>query len=88
MKCIFAAIHCIIDENEDFHLDPDKEKCDHSIADFTFVFDSINRNTIATYTSGKFTVGQYNDALIQCREASNTIFKFYRDAVKKFNKNL
>lgn len=87
MKSLFAGIHCIIDKNDDLHLDPNKQKCEQSVASLTFVFDSINKNTVATYTTGKFTIGQYNDALTQCREASSTIFKFYRDAVKKFNKN-
>lgn len=88
MKSLFAGVHCIIDENGELHLDPAKEQCEHSIASLTFVFDSVDKNTVATYTTGKFTIGQYNDALNQCREASSTIFKFYRDAVTKFNNNL
>lgn len=87
MKMLLAGVHCILDENSELVLDPDQSRCEKALASLTFVFDSINKNTIATHTTGRFTIGQYNDALIQCKQASDTIFQFYRDAIKKFNKN-
>lgn len=87
MKMTLAGVHCIIDENGELILDPDQSRCETAQASLTFVFDSIEKNTVATHTTGRFTIGQYNDALTQCKQASATIFQFYRDAIKKFNKN-
>lgn len=87
MKMLFAAVHCIIDEKGELVLDPEQSRCEKASASLTFVFDSIDKHTITTHTTGRFTIGQFNDALSQCKQASAIIFQFYRDAIKKFNKN-
>lgn len=87
MKMLLAGVHCIIDENGELILDPDQNRCMNAQASLTFVFESIEKNTVTTHTTGRFTIGQYNDALTQCKQASATIFQFYRDAIKKFNKS-
>lgn len=87
MKMLLAGVHCVIDENGEVVLDPDQDRCEKAQASLTFVFDSIEKNTVAMHTTGRFTIGQYNEALTQCKQASATIFQFYRDAIKKFNKN-
>lgn len=86
MKMLLAGVHSVIDKKGELILDPDQSRCDTALASFTFVFDSIEKNTVATHTTGRFTIGQYNDALTQCQQASATVFQFYRDAMKKFNK--
>lgn len=86
MKMLLAGVHCILDDNGELVLDPDQSRCEKALASLTFVFDSFKK-VVATYTTGRFTLGQYNDALIQCKQASDTIFQFYRDAIRKFNKN-
>lgn len=86
MKMLLAGVHCVIDESGELILDPDQSQCEKGQASLTFVFDSIEKNTIATHTTGRFTIDQYNDALTQCKQASATIFQFYRDAIRKFNK--
>lgn len=88
MKMLLAAVHCVIDEQGELVLDPDRSVCENAQASLTFVFDSTDKNLIATYTTGRFAIGQYNDAVNQCRQASATIFQFYRDAIRKFNKNV
>lgn len=88
MKMLLAAVHCVISEDGELILDPDQFVCEQAQASMTFVFDSNDKNIIATYTNGRFTIGQYNDAIDRCKQASQTIFQFYRDAIRKFTKNI
>lgn len=84
MKSLLAGVHCIITIENDLVLDPDQFVCEHAIASLTFVFESIHKNIVAVYSTGQFTIGQYNDAVIKCRHASDIIFNFYRKIIKKF----
>lgn len=84
MKSLLAGVHCAITKDNELVLDPDQLVCEHAIANLTFVFESVQRNVVAAHTTGRFTIGQYNDAVIKCRHASDIIFKFYREAIRKF----
>lgn len=86
MKMLIAGVHCIINSDDDLIIDPDREQTENAQASLTFVFDSVNKNIITEYTTGKFTIGQYTDALVQCQQASSAVFEFYRNAFKKFHK--
>ncbi|KAG4075708.1 hypothetical protein HA402_003533 [Bradysia odoriphaga] len=88
MKFLIGAVHCIVDANSDIILDPNTRQSAEAVAHFTFVFDSVQKSTVALHTSGKYTIGQYNDALIRCKEACHLVFQFYKEAVKKFAKIL
>lgn len=86
MKFLVAAVFCAISDNDDIHLDPDHKQCANAKAQMTFVFDSVQKNVVAVHTIGKYSVGQYNDAMAMCREASTIPFQFYKNAVEKFAK--
>lgn len=86
MKSLLAGVHCVITNDNELVLDPDQSICDHAVASLTFVFDSVQKNVVAAHTTGRFTIGQYNDAVTQCKHASEIVFKFYRDAIRKFMK--
>lgn len=86
MKMLIAGVHCVINCDGDLIIDPDREQAENALASLTFVFDSVDKNIVAEHTTGKFTIGQYNDALVQCQQASNAIFQFYRNALTKFHK--
>lgn len=88
MKFLIAAIDCIIDENNELILDPNHRQAKNSKANLTFVFDSVNKHTVTAYTTGIFTVEQYEEAQTVCREASKVIFNFYREMIKKYTKVL
>lgn len=88
MKFLIGAVHCIVDENNELILDPTLRQSAGAVAHFTFVFDSVHQSTVALHTSGKHTIGQYNDALFRCKEACRLVFEFYKEAVKKFAKVL
>lgn len=53
-------------------------------AHMTFAFDSINKNVIASYTSGSFPRNKYSEGLQLCKEACDFLFDFYRDIVRKY----
>lgn len=84
MKSLLAGVHCAITNDNELVLDPDQLVCEHAVASLTFVFECVQRNVVAAHTTGRFTIGQYNDAVIKCRHASDIIFKFYREAIRKF----
>lgn len=84
MKFLIAAIDCVIDENNELILDPDHRQSKNSKASLTFVFDSVNRNTITSHTVGTFTVDQYEEAQLVCKEASKVIFDFYRKIMQNY----
>lgn len=88
MRFLVAAVNCIIDKDGEIILDPDHRQSLDARANLTFVFESVLKNTVTIYTTGKFTQGQYNDSMILCREASSIVFDFYKDVVKKMAKVL
>lgn len=84
MKGLLAGVHCVLTTDDDLIIDPVQLVCERAVASLTLVFESVNRNVVAVHTTGRFTIGQYNDAVIKCRQASDIIFKFYREAMKKY----
>lgn len=87
MKSLVAAVHCSITGDQELVLDPEQDVCDRSVANFTFVFDNVDKNLVAVHSKGRFTIEQYQNALKQCKHASDAIFKFYKDAISKYSKH-
>ncbi|KAH8267279.1 hypothetical protein KR018_000676, partial [Drosophila ironensis] len=85
LKCSFAAVHCIIDEQGDYVLDPDQSECLHQQAGITFVFDSVEGNLMLLQAKGAFKISQFNDIECLCRAASEEIFKFYRSQITHYH---
>lgn len=86
MKYLFAAVHCIIKTSGEVVLDPSEKELLDIAAQLTFVFDSIDKNIIVSSTEGVFSPEQYHESVSKCRNASNNIFSYYRDIVKKYSK--
>lgn len=96
MKFQIAAIYCSLDNDNNLLLDPhlnatsthnrnsNKSKSSQFKASFTFVFDNCQKNVIGVITDGKFALQHYNSALALCREASDKVFDFYKEIIKKF----
>ncbi|XP_017100637.2 exosome complex component RRP46 [Drosophila bipectinata] len=85
LKSSFAAVHCIINEQGDYVLDPDQSETAHQRASFTLAFDSMEGNLLLIQTKGAFRIEQFNDIECLCRSASQEIFKFYRSQIAKFH---
>uniref|UniRef100_A0A182VYE0 Exoribonuclease phosphorolytic domain-containing protein n=1 Tax=Anopheles minimus TaxID=112268 RepID=A0A182VYE0_9DIPT len=73
-----AAVHCIMTEDGVMILDPDHKQMKQPHSSFTFVFDSITKNTVTSYVHGSFTFEEYEQVVSVCREAVDKIFNFYR----------
>ncbi|KAK5648257.1 hypothetical protein RI129_003149 [Pyrocoelia pectoralis] len=83
MKFLFASSSCGLDDEGNFHLDPDNLFLEKATASFIFVFDSVGKGLIASHTSGSFNLAQYQNALELCKKASEGIFDFYKCMIKK-----
>ncbi|KOX76988.1 Exosome complex component RRP46 [Melipona quadrifasciata] len=71
MKFTFAAVNCMIQEDsEDIILDPDSIQLQEAKAEFTFAFDSMDKNVICCYTTGCFTETEFLKAMDRCKQAS------------------
>lgn len=85
MKFTVAAVCCIIDKNGQLLLDPEQCQANESQANFTFVFDSLERDLVTVNSSGCFKMAQFNDAYLMCRAASGVVFEFYRKIMTQFH---
>lgn len=85
LKYSFAAVHCIINEQGDFVLDPEQTETLRHQASFTFAFDSVDGNLLLVQTKGAFKIAQFNDIECLCRAASAQIFEFYRSNIAKYH---
>lgn len=85
LKYSFAAVHCIINEQGDFVLDPEQSETLRQRASFTFAFDSVEGNLLLVQTKGAFKIAQFNDIECLCRAASAQIFEFYRTNIAKYH---
>ncbi|XP_034486841.1 exosome complex component RRP46 isoform X1 [Drosophila innubila] len=85
LKYSFAAVHCIINEEGEFVLDPEQNETTRQQASFTFAFDSVEGNLLLVQTKGAFKIAQFNDIECICRAASAEIFEFYRSNIAKYH---
>lgn len=85
MKYTVAAVYCAINKAGEILLDPDQTNVVDCDTVFTFAFDSVDRDIVTFQSSGSFKMDQFNCAYQKCREASKTIFDFYRKSMLKFH---
>lgn len=83
MKCTMAAVNCCIDSDDTIIVDCTKRQEEGAKSILTFVFDSKERNIVTAIAHGKYTREQFQKCLITCREASESVFNFYRDTIKR-----
>lgn len=81
MKFAVAGVGCIIDGDNQMRLDPSSSEEQKARATFLFVFDSVVRNIVISYTLGSFSSDEYQEALGLCKEASVDIFAYYKSVV-------
>lgn len=86
MHYLVAAIHCVVTEEDEIILDPDIKQMRDAKASLTFSFDSVEKNVTTTYAKGEFSMDQYIEIQSMCRNASEQLFEFYKNAVKNFSK--
>lgn len=83
MKYTLAAVCCCINDNGQAVLDPTIKEEESSRCNFSFVFDSENKDVITVIANGKYTLAEFQQALTLCREASKSVLQFYRECIEK-----
>ena len=87
MKHLFAGVCCCVDSSGSITVDPTKKQISKSEASITFVFDSRNRDVLATHMEGRCSEENFKKCLALSKEAVDSVFTFYRESVKrKFSK--
>ncbi|KAJ3637422.1 hypothetical protein MTP99_000882 [Tenebrio molitor] len=81
MKSMFGAVTCFLKRDETLVFIPPSSE-DEIKAWFMFVFDSVEKDILASHTEGSFTVEQYRGALSISREESAKIFQFFKDSLQ------
>ncbi|PBC33819.1 Exosome complex exonuclease RRP46 [Apis cerana cerana] len=88
MKFTIAAVNCMIQEGtNNIILDPDSTQLQDAKAEFTYAFDSVKKDIICCYTAGCFTEEEFLETIDKCKQASQYVFDFYRNLVKKYANN-
>ncbi|CAH2244832.1 exosome complex component RRP46 [Pararge aegeria] len=85
MRHVVAAVSCAVNEVGDLVLEPTQQEAESARALLYFVFDSRDKNLVTGFTEGTFSEDTYEEALVRCRLASDFVFQFYRDVVKKYS---
>lgn len=79
MKFVVGAATCIIDQTtNEIIVNPTHLLLRTAQTIFTFVFENVNLNIVASHTVGTFTESQYKEAVTKCREFTVPIFNYYK----------
>ncbi|XP_028320999.1 exosome complex component RRP46 [Gouania willdenowi] len=89
MNCLFCGVTCAIDADGQIVTDPTAAQEKESRALMTFAMDSTDRKVLMTSTKGSFSVQELQQCIAVSQKASEKIFQFYRDSVRRrYSKNL
>ncbi|CAB1349382.1 unnamed protein product [Coregonus sp. 'balchen'] len=83
MSCLFAGVTCAIDTDGQVITDPNSAQEKESRALMTFAIDSTERRVMMSSTRGSFTVHELQQCIAVSQNASDKIFQFYRDSVRR-----
>ncbi|XP_038073991.1 exosome complex component RRP46-like [Patiria miniata] len=83
MKCLVAAVTCMLDSEERLVLDPTDKQAKDALCLATFAFDSTNKKVVTSTFQGSCTMQQYQSLLASCQTASQKVFDFYRTSAER-----
>uniref|UniRef100_A0A3B1IUU6 Exosome complex component RRP46 n=1 Tax=Astyanax mexicanus TaxID=7994 RepID=A0A3B1IUU6_ASTMX len=83
MGRLFCGVTCAIDSDSQIITDPTAQQERESRALMTFAIDSKERNVLMSSTKGSFSVKELQQCIALSQKASEKIFQFYRDSVKR-----
>ncbi|TGZ46244.1 exosome complex component RRP46 [Temnothorax curvispinosus] len=85
MKYTVAAVSCMIEkEAGEVIMDPDSSQLKNAKAEFTFAFDSINKDIVCCHSIGRFSQTEFLASMDKCRQVSKYVFDYYREVTKKY----
>ncbi|KAJ8256630.1 hypothetical protein COCON_G00187820 [Conger conger] len=83
MGCLFCGVTCAIDPDGLIITDPTAQQEKNSRAVMTFAIDSAQRRVMMSSTKGSFSVNELQQCIAVSQRASEKIFQFYRDSVRR-----
>ncbi|KAI3354033.1 hypothetical protein L3Q82_018591, partial [Scortum barcoo] len=83
MSCLFCGVTCAIDTDGQIITDPTAAQEKESRALMTFAIDSKERRVMMSSTKGSFSVHEMQQCIAVSQKASEKIFQFYRDSVRR-----
>ncbi|XP_039539715.1 exosome complex component RRP46 [Pimephales promelas] len=83
MSLLFCGVTCAISKEGQIITDPSAQQEKESRALLTFAIDSVERSVLMASTSGSFSVHELQQCIAVSQKASEQIFQFYRDSVKR-----
>ncbi|XP_075217157.1 exosome complex component Rrp46 [Lycorma delicatula] len=84
MKYVVAAVSCMVDDQDNIVVDPDHIKLQNNKGIMTFAFENSNYKVVSSHTDGVITQVQYQQGLLRCKLASQFLFDYFRNTVKKY----
>ncbi|XP_061576442.1 exosome complex component RRP46 [Cololabis saira] len=89
MSCLFCGVTCAIGPDGQIITDPTAAQEKESRALMTFAIDSKARRVMMSSTRGSFSVHELQQCVAVSQSASEKIFQFYRDSVRRrYSKSL
>ncbi|RVE65288.1 hypothetical protein OJAV_G00133900 [Oryzias javanicus] len=83
MSCLFCGVTCGISADGQIVTDPTSAQEKESRALMTFAIDSKERKVMMSSTKGSFSVGELQQCVAVSQRASEKVFQFYRDSVRR-----
>ncbi|XP_011159705.1 exosome complex component RRP46 [Solenopsis invicta] len=85
LKFTIAAVSCMIEkETGQVIIDPDSSQLQNAKAEFTYAFDSINKDLVCCHSVGRFSQSEFLASVDKCRQVSKYVFDYYREVTKKY----
>ncbi|XP_020294461.1 exosome complex component RRP46 [Pseudomyrmex gracilis] len=85
MKCTIAAITCMIEkETGEIIIDPNSTQLKTAKAEFTYIFDNINKDVVSCHSVGRFSQSEFLASMDKCRQVSQYVFAYYREVTRKY----
>ncbi|XP_076846102.1 exosome complex component RRP46 [Brachyhypopomus gauderio] len=83
MVHLFCGVTCAIDSEGHIVTDPTAQQEKESRALMTFAIDSKENSVLMSSTKGSFSVRELQQCIAVSQKASENIFQFYRDSMKR-----
>ncbi|XP_029923202.1 exosome complex component RRP46 [Myripristis murdjan] len=83
MSCLFCGVTCAVNAEGQIITDPSAAQEKESRALMTFAVESTEHRVIMSSTRGSFSVHELQQCIAVSQKASEKIFQFYRDSVRR-----
>ena len=83
MRYLMAAITCAINDSGAIIMDPDTAQEQSAEAVLTFVFENCNYGVVTVSAKGCYSIDQFQQCLSRCKDASKSVFQFFKDSLSK-----